>query len=164
MSALKAWWQGLSDHDQRIAKIGGIAAGILLVYFLLWNPLSDAVSNQKNQIKAQQNLLVYLQHAFVKIQAFQASGVTATAQKSGALLTVVESSLAAKQMSAYLQQVQQPENNQAQLTFSKVPFDQLMQWLQTLWTTQGVSVTNFSATRLPMPGLAEVDLTVKSAQ
>ena len=160
---IKVWWENLSDHDRKVVSIGGIVAGILFIYILIWSPLSHAVSNEKKSIQSSQSLLTYLQQSAVKIQAFQAGGVSATMQTPGALLTTVETTLASQQLSSFLNQVQQPQDNQAELTFEKVPFDKLMQWLQTLWTTSGVSVVAFSANPQPMIGTADVTMTLKSS-
>ena len=158
---VKLWWENLSERDRRVLTIGGIISIILIIYLFIWNPLANAVVNQKTDIKKQQSLLHYLQQSAIKIQTFRASGVSATTKTSEALLTLIETSLSSQQLSGFLQQVQQPQDNQAELTFERAPFDKLMRWLQTLWSTQGVSATTFSATRLSVMGTVDVVMTLK---
>jgi len=161
---IKLWWENLSERDQLVLGVGGTISLILIIYLFIWTPLSDAVVHETIQMKKQQSLLRYLQQSYLKIQAFQAGGVSETEKTSGPLLTVVESSLASQQLSSFLQQVQQSQDNQMQLTFQKVPFDKLMRWLQTLWTTNGISVTTFSASRLPVMGIVDAEIILKHSK
>lgn len=156
---IRAWWESLLDRERQMVSIGAAIVGVLMIYALIWSPLSDAVLDRKTQVESQQQLLIYLQHAATKIGRLKASGITvdATADNTG-LLALVEQTLGSQQLNSYLKQVQQPQQNQIALTFEKVPFDKLMQWLQMLSTTHGIHVQNLSATRLVVIGTADVQM------
>ena len=147
------------DRERYMVAIGGVIVGVLLVYVLVWSPLSEAVFDRQTQVESQQQLLIYLQHASAKISQLKASGISVDAAiDNTGLLALVEQTLGSQQLNSYLKQVQQPQQNQIALTFEKVPFDKLMRWLQVLSTTQGVHVQNLSATRLMVIGTADVQM------
>ena len=159
MDTFKNWFNSLQDRERHIVSLGGVIVVMLLLYMLIWSPLSNTVSYYKNRVKSQSQLLRYAQHAKALIQRYQSSGISvSTKTDASGLLAVVEQSLSAQTLSQYLKQVQQPAHNQIALTFDNVPFDKLMQWLQTLTTTHDVSVKQLSATRLPMIGAAHVQI------
>lgn len=158
---IKLWWENLSERDRTVLMIGGIISAILSITLFIWNPLVNMVENQKSNIVKQQHLLQYLQQSAETMQMLQTGGAHVAQPSTEALLTLVETSLSAQQLSGFLQQVQQPQDNQAALTFEKVPLDKLMQWLQTLWSIHGISVSEFSANRLSVIGTADVTMTVK---
>lgn len=157
---IRSWWESLLDRERQMISVGSAIVGLLIIYALIWSPLSDAVLDRKTQVESQRQLLIYLQHASVKIKQLKASGITvdAVVDNNAGLLALVEQTLGSLQLNSYLKQVQQPQQNQIALTFEKVPFDKLMQWLQMLSTMHGIHVQNLSATRLAVIGTADVQM------
>lgn len=156
---IQNWWDSLQDRERQMLSVGGIIGGILFVYAVLWNPLSDAVDNQKMALQSQQQLLHYIHRASATISQYKAMGITVeTTSNSDGLLSLVEQTAASAQLSDHLKQVQQTAKNQLSLTLENVPFDSLLQWLQALSTSHGVRVSEFSATRLPTDGVANVKM------
>ncbi|MCX7125507.1 MAG: type II secretion system protein M [Gammaproteobacteria bacterium] len=163
LTTLKSWWENLQERERQVLSIGGTVLGILFIYLAIWSPLSSAVADQKHQVTAQTDLLNYLQQASTHIQALKASGIQVVAGENADLLTLAEQSLSAGGLTAFLKQVQQPQDDQVSLTFEKAPFDKLMQWTQTLAMLHGVSVVSLSATRLSVTGTADVKMVLSTA-
>ena len=161
---MKQWWENLLERERQMLTVGGILGGILFVYVVIWSPLSDAVQDRKTEVTTQQQLLQYLQKTSATILQLKAEGVQATATENADILALTEQSLSQQGLSNFLKQVQQPQPNQVALTFEKIPFDKLMQWLQTITTTQGVRVNELNATKLPVIGTANVTLTLSGMQ
>jgi general secretion pathway protein M len=159
---IKSWWESLANRERLMITIAGVFVGILFVYGVIWSPLSSAVEDYQTQVNSQQHLLAYLQAASRKIQQLKAEGIEASTGSSQTdLLSLAEQTLSQQGLSIYLKQVQQPKQNQIQLTLENVPFDKLMQWTQQLSNTQGVHVVTLNATRLPIVGTANVDMTLE---
>jgi general secretion pathway protein M len=163
IQTIKNWWENLLDRERQMLTVGGIVVGILVIYAAIWTPLSNAVQDRKMAVMTQQRLLNYLQKSSATIQQLKAEGVQASVSDNVDLLSLTEQSLSQEGLSSYLKQVQQPEKNHVALTFEKVPFDKLMQWLQEMTTSHGVSVTQLNASRLPEIGTANVTLIISTA-
>lgn len=159
-SNIKNWWGNLLDRERQLITIAGLVVGILFIYGVIWSPLSDAVQDRKTEVTTQEKLLHYLQHVSFTISRLKSEGIQVNAASNADLLSLAEQTLSQQELSSYLKQVQQPKQNQIALTFDNVPFDKLMQWLQTLTTSQGVRVTQLSAQRLPVIGTANVKITL----
>ncbi|EKD77956.1 MAG: hypothetical protein ACD_42C00104G0002 [uncultured bacterium] len=157
---IKDHWDNLSERERRVLSIGGVLVFIFLVYALLWSPLSDAVSDYHHRVVEQRQLLQFLKNAQQKIQLFEKQGVVVGSGNDSDLLTLTEKTLSSQHLSMYLKQVQEPKQKKITLTFEKVPFDALMQWLNQLIKLRNVDVTQFSAEKLPDVGTANVTMTL----
>src|SRR3989338_610275 len=152
--------ENLADRERRIALVGGVLVAALIFYAVIWSPLSSAVDDSKKQLYTQRSLLLYLKKSSQKIQQLKASGVTVSVTSNADLLSVLEQSLSSQSLSSYLKQVNEPQQNQFALTFKAVPLDKLMEWLQMMSSTHGVTVKQLSATRLMTVGFADVQITL----
>lgn len=157
---LKSWWENLSDRERQMVSIGGVIVGVLFVYMTIWSPLSDAVADRKMQVTTHRQLLQYLQRASQTIAQLKSDGIVVDSSGNVDLLSLAEQTLSQQSLSTYLKQVQQPQQNQIALTFKNVPFDKLMQWLQTMTTQHDIKVQQFTAKRLPTIGTANVQMTL----
>jgi general secretion pathway protein M len=158
--SFKSWWENLADRERHIVAIGCMVVGILFIYTAIWSPLSDAVVDRKIQVTTHRQLLRYLQHASQTISQLKTQGVVVDAKGNIDLLSLAEQTLSQQDLSAYLKQVQQPQQNQIALTFENVPFDKLMQWLQMMTSQHGILISQLTATRLPIVGTANVQMTL----
>lgn len=157
---VKNWWENLLDRERRMLTIGIIVLSILIIYALIWSPLSGAVTDYKTQIESQRTLLIYLKKAQAKITEMKAQGIQPAATSDN-VLSLVEQTLSQQALSVYLKQVQQPKPNQVALSFEKVPFDKLMSWLQMMIMQHGAAVLKMQAMRLPVIGSATVTITLE---
>lgn len=149
-------WRVLSHRERIMLIAGSVIVFFLLGYTLLWNPLTAAVNQLREQITSQENLYHWMQHANQKIQQLKQLGVSDTKNDNEELLASVERSLTDKKLAQYLQQVQQPEKNKLVLKFQQVPFDQLMQWMQSLLKYNNIKVVKLHVERDRMAGIVNI--------
>lgn len=161
LAYFKQQWHIFSDREKRLTVIGGITIIVLFVYFVLWCPLSGLVDRDKTQFQSQKKLLSYLQNASHEIQVIKASGIQVNNHEDGNLLALVEQTLSQEKLSSYLKQVQQLHQNKITLTFDRVPFQQLLQWLQKLIAMHDVQIQQFNAHRLSVDGTASVVIVIR---
>ena len=158
---IQQWWQGLSERERRIVSVGGIAAVILLVYWLIWSPLTENVNQMKSQVIFQQNTYRWMQRATQQIGQLKQAGFSDAHHHDEAILVLVERALAQQKLSLYLRHVQQPQGNQLVLTFHKVPFDRLMSCLQTLAQEVNIEVLQFNASKTKVIGAVDAQVTLE---
>jgi general secretion pathway protein M len=153
-------WQSLSSTERRVLGIGGVIAFLLLGYALIWSPLARSVSTVRSRTYVQQKLLQWMQHAHKRIQQLKNEGFSAKQNSDQAILVLAEKTLTQRKLSRYLQQVQQPEANELTLKFHKIPFDQLMNWLQMLTHQDSIKVQKFSANKTSPVGTVNTQITL----
>jgi len=141
------WWQSLSDRERNVLSVCGLVAVLLLGYMLIWNPLAGSVSALRSQTYAQRQLLQWMQYAQKRIQQLQSEGFLGKKNSDQAILVLAEKTLTRHKLSRYLRQVQQPQANQLALKFHKIPFDQLLNWLQILTHQNSIEIQKFTANK-----------------
>ena len=158
---MQQWWQTLSERERRMVGLGGAAAFLLLIYALIWSPLTDSVRQMKSRVIFQQRTDRWMQHATRQIDQLKQAGFSDTSHHDEAILVLVERALAKQKLSAYLQHVQQPQGNQLVLTFHKAPFDRLMNCLQVLAQQVNIEVLQFNAKKSKVMGTVDAQVTLE---
>ncbi len=158
---LQSWWETLANREKLIVAIGGVLGIFLILYFLIWSPLSEAVTNNQEQIAENTQTLAWLQHATSRIQSLRRAGVVPHTPAHTSVMALVERALASNQLAKYIRQVQQPEQTQVKISLKAVPFDQFINCLQRLENQSDVVVQQFQASKAKKPGLVDLQVTLK---
>lgn len=156
------WWEARNDREKLILLVGAIVAVLLIGFELIWMPIANSVDTLNKQVQSQESLAHWMQIAGIRIKALKKAGFVMSQQQTGSLLVIVEKTLEQAKLNSYLRNVQQPADNQITLSFQSVPFDAFIQWVQSIWQTNGVQVQQLSVTRTDTTGLVDVNLTLSS--
>lgn len=152
---INQWWQSRSDRERVMIGMGAIAAIIFLSYALIISPISDRIVFLRNQVQEQQDLSNWMSKIEGRILLLRQTGYLQTKTRNEPLTMSIERTLTAKNLSGYLQQVQQRETNQLILHFHQVPFDELIDWLQQLSREYGIVVQQTTVTRTTPMGTVD---------
>lgn len=144
------WWTGLQQREQQLVAAASIVVVIGLFYWLLWQPLHQAKSEQQQAVQAARQQLEQLQQAIPQLAAASASGV----QRSGGSLSQIISN-SARSNSVSVSRMQ-PQNDQLQLVLEDTSFEQLIKWLHQLQYQHGVNVINLDLATTEKPGMVRV--------
>jgi type II secretory pathway component PulM len=162
MDELKQKWQSLNQREQWIVKIAAVFIGILLIYYLIVAPLSDATSTVQAELAYQRDLLSWIEPRVNALQGQAASGQSATQNITQAeLLPTIDSRLKNTEFANTVEQVTQTNTNDVRITFKDVPFDALMDWLETQWKTSRITVDTIDVQKGDKLGLTNINLTLR---
>jgi general secretion pathway protein M len=154
---LRAWWAGLAERERRVVGAGGVALGLILVYLLVWEPLTTARVQRELSLQAARAMAVQLEElAAVAGRA----GRPAIQGKDQSLLAVVDQSRKASALTKPPSRLQPEGDNTVRIWLEDVPFDALVRWLGDLHTRYGVRVDNADIERESGPGLVNARLTL----
>lgn len=137
---LLAWWSARTRREKWILGSGLVLIGFYILVFLIWQPLNHAVQQQRQLIQRNVNLTHWLGEQKTIIDRYKAAGFVPHNTASTALLATVEQSLASTKVAQYVSNTQSDGDKQITLTFTGVPFDQLMEWVETAWKQDNVIV------------------------
>lgn len=155
---MKAWLIQLSQREQLMVA-GGIAVLLsLLFYVLVIAPLFHSKTQLLDQLETQKRSLGWMKSAASEATSLLAAGKSSHADDKRSLIARVTAELRKKQITAVKSR---PEGeNRLNLVFDEVHFVRLMERLQYLQATYGISV--FKATMEPSakPGYGRVRLTL----
>lgn len=154
------WWYERSQREQILVSMGTILIIILLVYILVWKPLTSNISLMRQNIQDQTALLSWLDTASSKIQQYQTAGYTKKQSSSQPILVLVEQSLMQSKLSQYVANTEQKSDNEIVISLKNTPFDRAVDWLEMLWKRDNVIVKSMGATKTNTMGIVNLTVTL----
>ena len=155
---MKTWFTQLSQRERWMVAAGAMLLIFLLLYLLIIAPLLHSKTQLLEQLETQQRNLGWMKTAASEAQSLLAAGKSSHADDKRSLIARVTAELRKKQISAVKSR---PEGEKRlNLVFDEVNFVRLMERLQYLQTTYGITV--FKATMEPSEktGYGKVRLTL----
>lgn len=158
------WLQNLAPRERNLVYTAAILSILLMLYLLIWRPVSMSVSNMEKQVqrlKKDNTTLLALQKE-AKTYQLGGAGQSRRQPMSGSLLTVVERTRTAGGLD-------QPDrldpngNNSVQVEYKNVPFDKMITWLGNLQRKYGIEVSNMS-TEKTASGLVKVRMVLQGPE
>lgn len=156
-----AWWERLTQREKIIITLGAIFLSIVVFVIFIFQPLSIAVSNAKNDNNSAQQNLQWMEHAVPRYQQLRAQGFLTSTVQVKSLLALAERTLAKRKLSSYVVSVQSATSRQVQLSFKGVPFDALIAWQEWLFHHFGVTIRQFSAHAGSQSGVVNAQVTLR---
>lgn len=138
---LQAYLDGLNERERRMIYVGAAVALLLICYQFIWYPFVNGASKLDMKITQQQKDLLWMQS---NVNELKELSRTAVKPEGGnrSLYGVIEST--AREKFGGNIQVQQ-EGQRIRVLVSNVPFDDIMQWLDSLQSQQQVVIKEFNA-------------------
>ena len=155
---METWFTQLSQRERWMVAAGAVLLIFLLLYLLVIAPLLHSKTQLLEQIETQQRNLGWMKTAASEAQSLLAAGKSSHADDKRSLIARVTAELRKKQITAVKSR---PEGEKRlNLVFDEVNFVRLMERLQYLQTTYGITV--FKATMEPSEktGYGKVRLTL----
>lgn len=154
------YWSNLNERERWTAGLGIAFALCYLFYLLIYSPLASAVNNQSKQFVEKQETLAWMEQ--VRQQPKDQKAVQAISNSK--LLALIGNQLSDKAFNQFTNQLQQTGSGDIQISFERVPYKQLLDWLWNLNADYAFSLKQFSAEHSDTPGVVRVliVLTAKS--
>ncbi len=157
----QAWWGTQTPRDQWIIKIVTPLIVIILMYTLIWLPLSERVEVTAQRVAANAALLEFMQDKADVIAVLQRRAVDAGDLGGQPLLSAVDDSTRGSILSPFVTEIAQAGEDAVRVRFTEAPFDELMIWLEYLWSELGVSIDQVTIDRVDDEvGLVNVRVTL----
>ena len=163
MQLIPDYLENLSARERWLIFGGGGILLLIIVYLYIWQPFSHSVTQLRSQAKADKELLAWMRPAVNKVKALKAQGAIAMVKPGQSLLVIANQSTQAIGLASYVSQIQQSNTNEVSMTFAEVPFDNLVNWLETLWKKYGIKISQLTITPLKTQGLVHAQLTLQQS-
>lgn len=149
---MMAWWKSLQQRERQMLTIGGVFVVIAFFYWVIWQPITESVAEQKVKVQTQQQLLSYVQNGTQRVKALQ----RATGKRADTNGTLTQwANQTARQQKINISRMQ-PQGESLQLWVDDVPFNSLMSWLGVLHDRHGIVIESFDVSVGDEPGMVRV--------
>ncbi len=160
---LRDWWTQRNRREQYLLGAGSIFIVILLIYMLIWKPLTAQVATLRQDIIQDTSLLMWMNTAADKIEQFQQQGYVKKQSSNQPILVSAEQSLMQQKLSQYVSNTQEVNDQALSITLKNIPFDLMVTWLETIWKKNNITVSTIKISKTNTVGVVNADVGLKSA-
>ncbi len=147
MTALRQHWEQMQSRERRIVAAGGVATLVLLLYALVWDPLTTRLRQMEQNVAAQRTALAWMQQAAVEARALR--GTQGTGSDGRSLLALSDESAKAHKLGAAVKRVQPDGQHTVRIWLEDAAFADLLRWLDTLAGHHSVKISELTVERMP---------------
>lgn len=160
LQQLKQWFTSLPQKEQRMVSGTGILILATLFYLAVWEPVHAGLQTEQQKKQSQTEILLWMQQAASEVKTLSASGTSSTIRdKNKPTTLVLEQAIDNSGLKAALSKLESSGNNGARVTLNAAPFNQILVWLNTLATYNGIQVVSANIERNDTPGQVNARLT-----
>lgn len=144
----KQRWQQFNQREQSLLAVLAGVLFIAFLYFLIWQPSSQAVASAERQLTAQQQQYQWVQQAIARYKKLEESS-SQQQNASGSVSQRINRAAAAQDIQiARLQ----PQGQEYLLSVDEVAFSDLLSFLAELEQRQGLALKAVDIAELNTPG------------
>jgi len=157
---LKQWFNSLPTKEQWMVSGTSILIVVTLFYLIVWEPVHLGLQAEQEKKKSQTEILLWMQQAATEVKALRSSGTRGTIRgKNKPTTLVIEQSIKNAGLKASLNKLESSGKNGARVNLNEASFNQVLVWLNTLATHNGIQVVSANIERNDIPGRVNARLT-----
>lgn len=163
---MKEFYENLSEQEKRLVLIGGIGLGIILLYLLIWAPMSNNVVKLDKRIKKEQADLVWMKQAEQEVRVLKArsgGGASSASLKGQSLLGLIDRTAKMNRIPP-AKRIEPDGKNGVRVRLENVSFDKLIVWLGRLQREYQVEIKSIVVDGENTPGLVNVRLNLEGPE
>ncbi|WP_043873495.1 type II secretion system protein GspM [Legionella massiliensis] len=146
------YWNNLNERERWTTGLGILFTLLYLFYLLIYSPLSTAVSTQSKQLIEKQETLAWME----QVRQQPKNQKTLLAISNAKLLALIGNQLSDKAFRTFTYQLQQTGPGDIQISFERVPYKMLLDWLWKLNSDYAITLKQFSVEPSNTPGVVKV--------
>lgn len=162
LQQIKNWFNLLPSKEQWMVTGTGTLIFVTLFYLAIWEPVNLGLETEQQKQQSQKEVLLWMQQAAMEAKSLRASGSRGTIRdKNKPATLVIEQTIKNAGLTSAIKKIESSGKNGARVTLNEAPFNQILIWLNTLATHNGIQVVSANIERADKPGLANARLTLE---
>ncbi len=159
LGQLKTWFNSLPQKERWMVSGTGLLIFITLFYLIIWEPVHVGLQEEQQKQQSQREVLYWMQQAATEVKTLRASGNRSTIRdKNKPTTLVIEQAINNAGLKSSVSKIESSGNNGARVTLNEASFNQILVWLNTLSTHNGIQVVSANIERGSKPGRANARL------
>jgi general secretion pathway protein M len=160
LQQLKQWFYSLPVKEQWMVSGAVTLIIATLFYLIVWEPVHLALDEELHKQQTQQEILLWMQNAAIEAEALSKTRSGSTIRdKNKPTTLVIEQTIQNAGLKPSVNKIESSGSNGARVTLNEASFNQLLVWLNTLATHNGIQVVSANIERASKPGQVNVRLT-----
>jgi len=161
---VKTWFENLDVRERRLIVTAAAMTAILLLYLLVWKPITGEYHRLDSSIKEKEKTLAEMERLAVEAKQLQSANSRATQHSSGgSLLAKVDRTAKSNGLGNSVKRVRPDGENKASVTLEEAQFDRVVVWLENLNRRDGVNVVSSIIEKNKEAGLVSMRIELQEA-
>jgi len=162
LQQIKQWFNSLPSKEQWMVSATGLLIVVTLFYLIIWEPVHLGLEAEQQKQQAQKEILLWMQQAAIEARVLRSSGNRSTVRNKNKPATlVIEQTINNAGLKPSVSKIESSGKNGARVVLNDAPFNQILVWLNTLTTHNGIQVVSANIERAKKPGRANARLTLE---
>jgi len=157
MNAIKEYLNGLEARERNLILVAAAIFVLVIPYQFIWKPFVTSVENTTIRVQAQKVQFIKMQQQAKKIRQLRGSGNIVVQPGKQFLNNLIQTAAKNNGLSNTLK-IKSDTDNSIRVSLDNVPFDNVMNWLDQLVSTNGVIVSKLNIDRQPTIGNVNVSV------
>jgi len=151
MKAIKDNFNNLEIREKYLVSVAVIIFILVMPYQFIWKPFSESVDESVIRVQAKKNQFIKMQQQAKTISQLQGADTIVSQPGRQFLNNAINTAAKRNGLSSALN-IKSDNNDNVRVSFDNVPFDNVMNWLDQLITSNGVIVTKLNIDKQPAVG------------
>lgn len=162
---MKQWFLSREPREQRTLMLGGTALALILLYTMVWEPITSRVPEVRETLEQKHADLRWMKQAAARARTLQnRQQQSARPITEQSMLTLVDRTAQQAQIREKLRRIQPEGNDRVRLWIEQAAFDQIIRWLASLQEEHGIHVESLTLERETEPGIVNARIIVSSVR
>lgn len=160
---MKDWYMKLSSRERIMVLSASSVTGIFIFYILLWQPVADSYAKTKNNVAMAETTISWMKNAATEINQLR-GGTTLAERPQGKqfVLGLVDKTAKNAGLGSVLKRVQPEGDSGVKIWFESAPFDEIINWLDTIQSEHGLVVNEINVEETDTTGLVNIRVSLES--
>lgn len=155
------WLNSLQARERLSVIAGGIALVFILLYLLVWAPITEYHEEQQLRLQSQQQLYSWMKNAAQEVSQLSGSSAGSAARyQNQSISTLADRSARTTGVKAFITKIEQNQND-VSVTLGEADFDRIIHWLADLQDKYAISSTSVKIERTKIPGAVNAHITLE---
>lgn len=159
---MKAYFSNLNPREQKIVLAAGLIILLFLPYQFIYVPFQNSLKNMETKTNNALQNINWMKNKSIEVRKLKKSGNSGRQSKQS-LLSLVETTTKQNKLNKNLRKVQPAGSSNVKIWLDAVSFDNLMQWLDNLVVTHGLSIQDITVEKQAENGIvnARINMSIE---